>query len=93
MERDLEKDVIPVCGKYGLGILPFFPLAHGFLTGRYRRGETAPADSRLGINVKAGERRLNESNFDLIERLSAWVESAASRSSNWRSPGYWHARR
>ena len=74
LERELEKDVIPVCGNYGLGILPFFPLAHGFLTGRYRRGETAPADSRLGINLKAGERRLTESNFDLIEQLSVWVE-------------------
>ena len=70
LERELEKDVIPVCGKYGLGILPFFPLAHGFLTGRYRRGESAPADSRLGINLTAGERRLTESNFDLIDRLS-----------------------
>ena len=74
LERDLEKDVIPVCGKYNLGILPFFPLAHGFLTGRYRRGKAAPADSRLGINVKAGERRLTEANFDVIERLSAWVD-------------------
>ena len=74
LERDLEKDVIPVCRKYGFGILPFFPLAHGFLTGRYRRDESAPADSRLGINLKAGERRLTESNFDLIERLSTWVE-------------------
>ena len=73
LERDLETDVIPVCGKYNLGILPFFPLAHGFLTGRYRRGKAAPADSRLGINVKAGERRLTETNFDVIERLSAWV--------------------
>ena len=73
LERELEKDVIPVCGKYGLGILPFFPLAHGFLTGRYRRGETAPEGSRLGINLKAGERRLTESNFDMLERLSAWV--------------------
>ncbi len=66
--------MIPVCGKYELGILPFFPLAHGFLTGRYRRGEGAPAGSRLGINVKAGERRLTEANFDVIERLSDWVE-------------------
>ena len=74
LERDLEVDVIPVCGKYGLGILPFFPLAHGFLTGRYRRGEAAPSDSRLGINVKAGERRLTEANFNVIEGLSAWVE-------------------
>ena len=74
LERDLEEDVIPVCGKYGLGILPFFPLAHGFLTGRYRRGETAPSDSRLGINVKAGERRLTEANFSVIEGLSAWVD-------------------
>ena len=74
LERDLEKEVIPVCGKYNLGILPFFPLAHGFLTGRYRRGESVPGDSRLGINAKAGERRLTASNFDVIERLSAWVE-------------------
>ena len=74
IERDLEKDVIPVCSRYGLGILPFFPLAHGLLTGRYSRGESAPLDSRLGKNRKAGERRLTESNFDLIDRITDWVE-------------------
>ncbi len=74
VERDIEQDVMSVCGRYGLGVLPFFPLAHGLLTGRYSRGESAPLDSRLGINRKAGERRLTESNFDLVDRITDWVE-------------------
>ena len=45
LERELEREVLPYCTAYGVGILPYFPLAGGFLTGKYRRGE--PRAGRL----------------------------------------------
>ena len=47
LNRAVERDVVPACSKYGLGILPFFPLASGFLTGKYKRGTAMPEGSRL----------------------------------------------
>lgn len=45
--RDLEREHVPMCSKFGLGILPWSPLASGFLSGKYRQGQGAPAGSRL----------------------------------------------
>ncbi|MCB0079755.1 MAG: aldo/keto reductase, partial [Caldilineaceae bacterium] len=45
-EREQEREIIPFCNAHNVGILPFFPLAGGFLTGKYKRGEAAPAGSR-----------------------------------------------
>jgi aryl-alcohol dehydrogenase-like predicted oxidoreductase len=47
LTRDLEKEVIPACDSYGLGILPYFPLESGLLTGKYRKGEPPPEGTRL----------------------------------------------
>jgi aryl-alcohol dehydrogenase-like predicted oxidoreductase len=47
LTRDIEKDVVAVCEKFGLGILPYFPLESGLLTGKYRKGEEHPEGSRL----------------------------------------------
>jgi aryl-alcohol dehydrogenase-like predicted oxidoreductase len=47
LTRDVEKEVIPACDAYGLGILPYFPLESGLLTGKYRKGEPAPEGTRL----------------------------------------------
>src|SRR5262245_46916265 len=47
IEREAEREVIPAARKFGLGLLPYFPLAHGLLTGKYRRGEAPPVGSRL----------------------------------------------
>src|SRR6185369_7545513 len=41
LERDVEAELAPACERYGVGILPYFPLANGLLTGKYRRGEGA----------------------------------------------------
>ena len=62
LDRDLEQEVVPACERFGLGVLPFFPLEYGLLTGKYRRGEGAPAGSRADARPQprrlAGERRL-----------------------------------
>jgi aryl-alcohol dehydrogenase-like predicted oxidoreductase len=47
VSRDLEREHVPVCLKYGMGILPYSPLAGGFLSGKYRKGEAAPPGARL----------------------------------------------
>ncbi len=46
LERSVEAELLPYCREFGVGILPYFPLAGGFLTGKYRRGESAPGGSR-----------------------------------------------
>jgi aryl-alcohol dehydrogenase-like predicted oxidoreductase len=45
--RDLEREHVPLCRKFGLGIIPWSPLAAGFLSGKYQKGQSAPAGSRM----------------------------------------------
>ena len=73
IEREPERDLLPVCERYGLGLLPYYPLAHGFLTGKYRRGEEVPDGVRLSINAAARDRRLTDANFDLLDKLDEFV--------------------
>ena len=74
LERGVERAVLPVSEKYGLGTLPFFPLAHGFLTGKYRRGEAVPENARLALTPAAQGKRLSEANFDILDQLEVFVE-------------------
>src|SRR5262249_11286048 len=46
LARDLEQEVIPYCADHGVGVIPYFPLAGGFLTGKYKQGQPAPTGSR-----------------------------------------------
>jgi aryl-alcohol dehydrogenase-like predicted oxidoreductase len=72
--RDAEKEVFPACEKYGLGVLPYFPLAMGFLTGKYKRGTPPSPDTRLGkLPAVAAQRRLTDANFDVLERLEKFA--------------------
>jgi len=74
LNRDAEKELIPFCRKYGLGVLPYYPLASGFLTGKYRRGEPLPAGTRLaGRPAAQNEQVLSDKNFDLLERLESYA--------------------
>ena len=72
LERRVEFEVLPACDHFGLGFLPFFPLASGLLTGKYVRGEAAPEGTRLA--GPRGANALNEQNFDRLEKLSAFAE-------------------
>jgi len=72
VNREAERDVTPACERFGLGILPFFPLASGLLTGKYRRGHPGPDGARLspGAPMAAtASRFLNDANFDVLEAL------------------------
>ncbi len=73
LDRRAEREVVPCAQAYGLGILPFYPLASGFLTGKYRRGQPAPEGTRLAGNHRASEGTFTPSNFDLLEQLEAFA--------------------
>ena len=70
-EREQEREMIPFCNAHNIGILPFFPLAGGFLTGKYKRGEGAPAGSR-GESSPYVQAYMTDANFDKLEALEAW---------------------
>jgi aryl-alcohol dehydrogenase-like predicted oxidoreductase len=65
LQREIEAEVTPACERHGLGILPYFPLARGLLTGKYRRGEDAPADARLAGRGAVAD----AATFDVLEAL------------------------
>ena len=69
LDRAVEADVVPACEWFGIGQLPYFPLANGILTGKYRRGEPLPEGSRLGGNRERAERLLTDRTYDRVEAL------------------------
>ena len=75
LERKLEFEVTPACERFGLGVLPFFPLASGLLTGKYRRGEAPPEGTRLAAWGPRGAAALSDGNFDKLEKLSDWADA------------------
>lgn len=72
--RDIEKDLLPAATEYKLGLLPFFPLASGLLTGKYKKGEAAPADTRFGKVPRLRDRYINPRNEDIVEKLQAFAQ-------------------
>jgi aryl-alcohol dehydrogenase-like predicted oxidoreductase len=74
LHRAPEQDVLPECERAGLAFIPYFPLANGLLTGKYRRGQDAPEGSRL--NSRRGERLLTDRNLTIVEAL---IEFSSSR--------------
>jgi len=75
LDRGVEAELVPACEQYGVGVLPYFPLASGVLTGKYRRGEAPPADSRIAAWGMSSQ--LSDERFDVVEALEAF---AAERS-------------
>ena len=70
LERDVEAEVTPACLRFGIGMLPFFPLASGLLTGKYHRDQPAPEGTRL---AGGGGDRIKPERFDLVEALEAYA--------------------
>ncbi len=79
LERGVEREVLPACERFGLGLLPFFPLASGFLTGKYPRGEAPRQGTRLAAWGVRGAAVLSDRNFDRLEALEAWAEQRGRR--------------
>jgi aryl-alcohol dehydrogenase-like predicted oxidoreductase len=72
LERELDQELMPVIQSYGLGLIPFAPLANGLLTGKYRRDRPLPAGARLTTTPRTAERYLTEANWAVVERLDAF---------------------
>ena len=73
--RDIEKDLLPAAQHFNLGLLPFFPLAGGMLTGKYAGLKNVPADTRFGKTPYMQERYLNPRNIALVDQLQAFVSA------------------
>jgi aryl-alcohol dehydrogenase-like predicted oxidoreductase len=69
LERGIETDVAPVCERLGISVLPYFPLASGLLTGKYRRGEQAPEGTRLAGSTPGTEEQLG-----VVEALRGYAQ-------------------
>jgi aryl-alcohol dehydrogenase-like predicted oxidoreductase len=73
LERKVAFEVLPACEHFGLGFLPFFPLASGLLSGKYKRGEKPPEGTRLAAWGSRGAAALSDKNFDKVEKLTDWA--------------------
>ena len=72
LHRAAEEDVLPLCRELGIGFVPYYPLASGLLTGKYRRGEPAPEGTRMAISSGA----LDDAPFDTIDKLTETARAA-----------------
>jgi aryl-alcohol dehydrogenase-like predicted oxidoreductase len=79
--RGIERAVLPTCARYGIGVIPWSPLAGGLLTGRYRKGQPAPEGSRLARGFGSQhqserQQRAHEARLDAVEELITVAEKA-----------------
>jgi aryl-alcohol dehydrogenase-like predicted oxidoreductase len=74
LARDAERELIPAMQAYGAGLLPFYPLASGFLTGKYQRGAPLPEGARLTRGKRYAERFATEENWDVLEALERFCQ-------------------
>ncbi len=79
LARDPERELVPAMREYGVGLLPFYPLASGFLTGKYQRGAPMPEGARLTKGKSYSDLFMTESNWSVLEKLEAFC-SARERS-------------
>jgi aryl-alcohol dehydrogenase-like predicted oxidoreductase len=73
LERDLEKEVIPFCQSENVGVIPYFPLAGGFLTGKYQKGKPAPTGSR-GEDSEYVQKYMTDQNFAILDKLEIFAK-------------------
>jgi aryl-alcohol dehydrogenase-like predicted oxidoreductase len=71
-DRQIEREMVPCCQAYSIGVIPYSPLAGGFLTGKYRQGE-APPDGRLAGQMSASSGLFKESNWNRVTKLEAFA--------------------
>jgi len=75
LDRREQDDTIASCERHGLGILPYFPLASGMLTGKYERGSPPPEGTRLAqMPEERAQRAMDDRAFDVVDRLTAFAE-------------------
>lgn len=67
--RDIERELVPALGAYGMGLLPYFPLASGLLTGKYKQDGEMPAGTRLTLMKRLSDRYMTQANWQIVEKL------------------------
>jgi len=72
VHRKPDAELIPAMQAYGLGLLPYFPLASGLLTGKYKRNEAKPEGTRLALTQRLADRYMTERNWDIVEKLEGF---------------------
>jgi len=72
-ERHIETELVPCCREYGIGVIPWGPLAGGFLTGKYQQGEKAPADARLAKPHPLYSQIFTDDNWNKLAKLKAFA--------------------
>src|SRR3954471_2569220 len=70
IDRTVERELTPACVEHGVGILPYFPLANGLLTGKYRRGEAAPEGTRMADRIDS----VRDRTFDRVEAFETYAQ-------------------
>ncbi|HWK47570.1 MAG TPA: aldo/keto reductase [Stellaceae bacterium] len=73
--RDPDRDLIPAMQAYGLGLLPYFPLASGLLTGKYKRNAPMPDGARLTTTQRLSDRYMVDANWQIVERLEDFAQA------------------
>jgi aryl-alcohol dehydrogenase-like predicted oxidoreductase len=71
--RDIESELVPACQAFGIGIIPFFPLAGGVLTGKYKEGEPPPPGTRAETLAQFMKKFMTARCFEIVRRLQAWA--------------------
>lgn len=74
LDRSIESELVPCCEAHGIGVVPWGPLAGGFLTGKYRRGEVISPNMRLSKAPSIYADVISDANFDRLDRLEAFAE-------------------
>jgi aryl-alcohol dehydrogenase-like predicted oxidoreductase len=75
LARGIERDLLPPMQAYGLGLLPYFPLAAGLLTGKYRQRSDFPADTRFAKVGRLADKYVNDANWTIVEALTGFCDA------------------
>ncbi|MAF49891.1 MAG: aldo/keto reductase [Rhodospirillaceae bacterium] len=75
LNREVDRELMTAMAEYGIGFLPFFPLASGLLTGKYRRGAGVPEGSRFDKTKMLGDRFMTDHNWDITENLREFCDA------------------
>jgi len=70
--RDVERELVPALEAHGMGLIPYFPLASGLLTGKYKRGAEVPGGTRMALMKRLADRYMTERNWHVVEQLDAF---------------------
>jgi len=75
LARGVEIELLPACQAFGIGVIPYFPLAGGLLTGKYLEGRPAPPGTRGSQNTRFQQLFMTPRNFAIVRRLEEWAQS------------------